>query len=282
MTNKPVKTRNDLLFISVIIFQIVFLLEIFLFLDDIVVDPSVHRIGFTQWEAAVSAWDATSFWGKYSDTIIVAVKTVNVFFQLLFDTALLYILVKKDRFSLNRIKALIGYLLVVLLSAAIGLFIKYHVDFYRIYMYSIFTELLAVYMLLLARHTKCVADTTSPAEGNHISMKKPSIALLLSLLAVVAVFVGSRTAADRNIEYSTELNAEDTQKILTEYRHEISLVEEICGHPIEQINDDTSKELASVANQYLYNSDYRFSALMTDIAVASYAQTSAYLQELNG
>ncbi len=69
----------------------------------------------------------------------------------------------------------------------------------------------------------------------------------------------------------------DTQYILTTYEKELGLVEQVCGHPIEEITEDTRKEMASVANRYLYDPDYRFSALMTEIARAS-TQNSANVQ----
>lgn len=58
-------------------------------------------------------------------------------------------------------------------------------------------------------------------------------------------------------------------RILSDYREELDLVEELCGHPIEHITPESRKEIASVANKYLYDSSYRFSQLMTDIAANS-------------
>ncbi|MGI5954476.1 hypothetical protein [Dysosmobacter sp.] len=69
-------------------------------------------------------------------------------------------------------------------------------------------------------------------------------------------------------EDDTYLNPTATHELLSKYRREIDLVEATCQHPIEEISSTTRKEIASVANRYLYNSDYQFSELMTDIAYA--------------
>ena len=84
------------------------------------------------------------------------------------------------------------------------------------------------------------------------------------MLAVTAVFLGSRVGSVDD----TCLNQTSAHEILSKYQSEIDLVEANCGYPIEEISSTTRKEIASVANRYLYNSDYHFSELMTDIASA--------------
>ena len=69
-------------------------------------------------------------------------------------------------------------------------------------------------------------------------------------------------------EDDTSLNPTATHELLSKYQREIDLVEATCQHPIEEISSTTRKEIASVANRYLYHSDYPFSELMTDIAAA--------------
>ena len=134
-----------------IAFQIVFLLEAALFSNPnhIVVDPSVHIISFENWKKAVIVHDPLGFWDRNYVVIIAAARFVNVVFRLLFDVALVYLFIKSRRFSISRVKLVLGYLLVVLAEAAIRAYIKYNVDFYRLYMYAIFTELYALYMILL-------------------------------------------------------------------------------------------------------------------------------------
>ena len=84
------------------------------------------------------------------------------------------------------------------------------------------------------------------------------------VLVVIAVFlVGHVVSKD-----DACLNSTATHEILSKYQREIDLVEANCGYPIEEISSTTRKEIASVANRYLYNSDYQFSELMTDIASA--------------
>lgn len=58
-------------------------------------------------------------------------------------------------------------------------------------------------------------------------------------------------------------------RILSDYQKELELVEEIWGYPIAHITPETREAIASVANEHLYDSSYRFSQLMTDIAFAS-------------
>ena len=84
------------------------------------------------------------------------------------------------------------------------------------------------------------------------------------VLAVTAVFLGSRVGSVDD----TCLNQTSAHEILSKYQSEIDLLETNCGYPIEEISSTTRKEIASVANRYLYNSDYHFSELMTDIASA--------------
>lgn len=144
--------------ISGIVFQLVFLLELLLFFDDVVVDPSVHIISYDHWKQAVSMWNPSGFWEQNSVTIIAVVKAINVVFQLLFGIELIYIFVKSERFSLSRRKLILGYMLIVLIAAVISEYIKYNVDFYKLYMYSIFTEFVAVYMIWLSRYMRCNVD----------------------------------------------------------------------------------------------------------------------------
>lgn len=97
---------------------------------------------------------------------------------------------------------------------------------------------------------------------------KKSLMLGIVVLAVTAVFLGSRVVSAED----TCLNPTATHEILSKYQNEIVLVEASCGYPIEEIASATRKEIASVANRYLYNSNYQFSGLMTDIASAFASQ----------
>lgn len=96
-------------------------------------------------------------------------------------------------------------------------------------------------------------------------MKKRLFTMGLALLMVLTMVPMSCHASNLD----AGIGAESTQDILSKYQREIALVEEECGHSIDQISPATRKEIASVANHYLYNPEYRFSELMTDIAVAS-------------
>ena len=152
---------KKLMLVSGIVFQLVFLFELLLFFDDVVVDPSVHIISYDHWKQVVSKWNPSGFWEQNSVTIITVVKAINAVFQLLFGIELICIFVKSERFSLSRKKLILGYLFVVLIAVAFRVYIKYNVDFYRLYMYSIFTELVAVYMIWLSRYVIHSADGRS-------------------------------------------------------------------------------------------------------------------------
>ena len=54
---------KKLILISGIVFQLVFLLELLLFFDDVVVDPSVHIISYNHWKQVVSMWNPSGFLG---------------------------------------------------------------------------------------------------------------------------------------------------------------------------------------------------------------------------
>lgn len=86
----------------------------------------------------------------------------------------------------------------------------------------------------------------------------------IAVLVVASAFLVRHVVSAED----TCLNLTATHEILSKYQSEIDLVEANCGYPIEEISSTTRKEIASVANRYLYNSDYHFSELMTDIASA--------------
>lgn len=154
MTNWTVKKWYKILFISGCIFQIVFLLELLLFSNNIVVDPSVHIISYDCWKQVVSEWNPAGFWERNYTAIIAVVKLINMLFQSLLGIELIYVFAKNKRFSLSRRKLFLGYLIIVLTAATIHGYIKYNVPFYRLYMYSIFTEMVAIYVVFLAKYIK--------------------------------------------------------------------------------------------------------------------------------
>ena len=86
---------------------------------------------------------------------------------------------------------------------------------------------------------------------------------IVALVVIAVLLMGYIVNED-----DTHLNPTATHELLSKYQREIDLVEATCQHPIEEISSTTRKEIASVANRYLYNSDYQFSELMTDIAFA--------------
>ncbi len=157
---------KTLLLVSGIAFQIIFLLEVILLSDYAVIDPSVHIISFANWKKLIETWDPSGFWAQHGVAISAAVRYVNAAFQLLFGAAWVYLFIKNERFSLSRRKLVLGCLLVALIAAAIRVYIKYNVDYYRLYMYSIFTELLAVYMIRLSRSIRRRGEASKEKEGS--------------------------------------------------------------------------------------------------------------------
>ena len=98
----------------------------------------------------------------------------------------------------------------------------------------------------------------------NIEAKKiVSVFGIVTLVVIAVLLMGYIVNED-----DTCLNPTATHELLSKYQREIDLVEANCGYPIEEISSTTRKEIASVANRYLYNSDYQFSELMTDIASA--------------
>lgn len=106
----------------------------------------------------------------------------------------------------------------------------------------------------------------------NIAAKNILPILGIVVLAGIAVFLAGHIVSEED----TCLNSTATYEILSKYQSELDLVESNCGYPIEEISSTTRKEIASVANHYLYNPDYQFSELMTDIAFAFALQEESF------
>ena len=145
--------KNQIIF-SGILFQIVFLLEILIFHDIIIVDPSVHNVSYENWMWFVSEWKPPEYWTTHYETIIAAIEIINTVFQMIFGINIIYIFIKIKEFSLKRIWFVVAVGVLILLDALIHYYIRYNVDFYRLYMYSTYNELISLYLIYCGRKAK--------------------------------------------------------------------------------------------------------------------------------
>lgn len=64
------------------------------------------------------------------------------------------------------------------------------------------------------------------------------------------------------------ISKEQEVTILNEYQAEFAFIERECGQQVSAINHETIEIIRDTANRNIYNEDYRFSELMTDISIA--------------
>lgn len=146
---------KKVIFSSGIIFQILFMLEIVLFSNIIIIDPSVHKISYENWIFYIQQWQSPDFWSLYSQLIVNSILIINLIFRLIYDVELIYIFLNSKHFALNRKAFVIAIILICFLNVLISLYIKYYVDFYRLYMYSIYPETMACYMIYCGKKSYC-------------------------------------------------------------------------------------------------------------------------------
>lgn len=146
---------KKVIFSSGIIFQILFMLEIVLFSNIIIIDPSVHKISYENWIFYIQQWQSPDFWSLHSQLIVNSTLIINLIFRLIYDVELIYIFLNSKHFALNRKAFVIAIILICFLNVLISLYIKYYVDFYRLYMYSIYPETMACYMIYCGKKSYC-------------------------------------------------------------------------------------------------------------------------------
>ena len=147
------KWKNQIV-LSGIIFQVVFLLEILFFHDIVIVDPSVHNISYDNWLWFVLEWNPPEYWVNNSEIITTIIGITNVLFQTLFSINIIYIFIKIKEFSIKRVCFVLAICGLIALSVFVRYYIKYNVDFYRLYMYSMHNELISLYMIYCGRRAK--------------------------------------------------------------------------------------------------------------------------------
>lgn len=158
--NISVNTQNSTwkkaILLSGIVFQVIFLIEVVLFSDIVIVDPSAHNITYDNWKWVVLEWDPPEYWALHSSVLTSTVMVINVAFQLIFGIELTYIFIKIERFPFNRMKFLLSIVFLIIVDVAIRVYIKYNVNFYRLYMYSVYNELIGIYIIYCGkRHKLC-------------------------------------------------------------------------------------------------------------------------------
>ncbi len=137
---------EKLIFPSGVLFQFIFLFELFFFADILIVDPTVHHVTYDNWMYWLD-WPPPDYWQLHSELFILIARSLSLVFQLVFSAILVHVFLYADRFSLRRRTVVILYLLFVLIEMVLRYYFRYHVSFYRLFMYSTFTELLSFYVM---------------------------------------------------------------------------------------------------------------------------------------
>ena len=152
--NSNVKYWKTAMLSGGIAFQVFFAVELLLLYGFIIVNPAYHLISYENWRWLVDEWTPPVYWELYSNEILLATMVINWIFKLFFDVFLIYMLVHPERVSLRRRTIVLTFLLLVAADLGIKYYLKYNIDFYRLYMRSIYTEMLSLYMLYCGRRLR--------------------------------------------------------------------------------------------------------------------------------
>ena len=98
-------------------------------------------------------------------------------------------------------------------------------------------------------------------------MKRYFAILLVITMCVVSTIPASAASPDVGASPSLVVEGEEMKNLVNLYPDEIALVESICKISIREINEDNLREISTVAIDYLADSNYNFSGLMTDLSV---------------
>lgn len=132
------------------LFLVIFLLEIVLFRDIIVVDPRVHHISYENWSFWIE-WTPPPYWSAHSALILSGALLVHTAFQALYTVFLVYIFLKNSQFSLKRRYIVLAVIGLICTDLLLRWYIRCHVDFYRLYMYSTYSALMSLYIIWCSR-----------------------------------------------------------------------------------------------------------------------------------
>lgn len=148
------KNWKNQIILSGLLFQMVFLLEILIFHDIIIVDPTVHNISAENWMWFIDEWTPPEYWNTHYEIIMTTNGIINTIFQMIFGINIIYIFIKIKEFTLKRRWFVVTVGGIIIFDALISYFIRHYVDFYRLYMYSIYNEMIALYMIYCGRKAK--------------------------------------------------------------------------------------------------------------------------------
>ena len=149
--------RREML-LCALVFQVIFLGELAGFWEMIVVDPGVHRISYENWGWFINDWQPPAYWEQNSLRILAVAQALNVAALALFWANAVYVWLHRERFGHSRPVIAVEVILVTAAALFIRWYIKYHVDFYRLFMYAIYPELLMLLQLVwVLRSRACFA-----------------------------------------------------------------------------------------------------------------------------
>lgn len=165
-----------------LVFQVIFLVELVGLWEMIVVDPGVHRISYENWGWLINDWQAPAYWENYFLRILAVAQALNVAAQVLFWANAVYVWLHRERFGHSRPIIAAEIVLVTAAALAVRWYIKYNVDFYRLFMYAIYPELLMLLQLVwvLKKRDPC-AEKEEAAMTKRTSLEKVLLLLVLVL-----------------------------------------------------------------------------------------------------
>ncbi len=153
--------RREML-LCALVFQVIFLVELVGLWEMIVVDPGVHRISYENWGWLINDWQAPAYWENYFLRILSVALALNWVAQVLFWANAVYVWLHRERFGHSRLAIAAEIVLVTAAALAVRWYIKYNVDFYRLFMYAIYPELLMLLQLVwVLKAASCSAKRTS-------------------------------------------------------------------------------------------------------------------------
>lgn len=152
--------RREML-LCALLFQAIFLIELVGLWGMIVVDPKVHFISYENWGWLCQEWQRPAWQHNYFTQITGTALALNWIAQVLFWANAVYVWFHRERFGHTRPAIAVEIVLVTAAALFIRWYIKYHVDFYRLFMYAIYPELLMLLQLVwVLKAASCSAKRT--------------------------------------------------------------------------------------------------------------------------
>ena len=150
--------RREML-LCALVFQAIFLIELIGLWGMIVVDPKVHFISYENWGWLCQEWQQPAWQHNYFTQITGTALALNWVAQVLFWANAVYVWLHRERFGHSRLAIAAEIVLVTAAALAVRWYIKYNVDFYRLFMYAIYPELLMLLQLFWAlRAAPCFTE----------------------------------------------------------------------------------------------------------------------------